>query len=107
MNKGIAVENRVAQIGRSLDYLVSGLRHEGGAGDQLWTPPRHRLDDIALLIEVKGTAEPPWRSTWGKQKRVELIARADYYNAEPILAWWPPKWPGVIWLTPDDWPRSG
>lgn len=108
--RGTPAERKVAQLGRALGYLVSSRRHEAGPGDQLWLPPvrpgmRLSWDVQPLLIEVKNTTDPPWRSTWGNQERIELIAWAERWGCEPILAWLPPGLGGIVWLPPEDWPR--
>lgn len=104
-NRGLARERQVAQIGTALGYLVSSLRHFGGPGDQLWTPQWTSPDQLKpLLVEVKGTTDVPWWSTWGPDDRAAMIEAALVYCLEPICAWWPPRLGAPIWLPVEDWP---
>lgn len=58
-----------------------------------------------LLVEVKGTTEYPWRSTWGPDRRAEMIEAGVTWGVEPMLAWWPPSLRGgPMWLPVEDWP---
>jgi hypothetical protein len=110
MSRGNSTENRVAQVLRDAGYMVASRRHEPGPGDLLawrvmltWAgsflPP--------LLVEVKGTLDPPWRSTWGAARRREMLEAKITHGVEPILAWWPPYLRGgPIWLPPEDWPKA-
>lgn len=107
---GTPAEQRVARLGVSLGYLVSSRRHQGGAGDLLWTPTVPAAMDATrsgqpLLIEVKATGDLPWRSKFGPDAREAMLAAGVRYGVEPILAWLPPGiGDGIVWLPPEDWP---
>jgi hypothetical protein len=108
---GTKRELQVAQIGKDLGYLVSSLRRTGGGGDQLWTPPESTLPPVwpasrkrKALVEVKGTKDEPWRSSsFGPERRRELVATANAYGCEPLLCWWPPNH-GPFWVPMEDIP---
>jgi hypothetical protein len=110
---GTKRELQAAQIGSALGYLVSSLRRTGGGGDQLWTPSERVRFDLSLpppiyiapiLLEVKGTKHEPWHSSsFGPERRRELIETAERYGCEPLLCWWPPNH-GPFWVPPDEWP---
>jgi Holliday junction resolvase len=109
--RGTGAERKTARLGKELGYLVSSLRHFGGAGDQLWTPSVDaitvRKGNTPLLIEVKATLDPPWRSTWGPDDRRAMLQAGKRYLAEPMLAWWVPYLNGgPIWLPAEDWPDA-
>lgn len=92
----------MAAVLRKQGYLVSSLRHEFGAGDLLAVSPNGHRD---LLVEVKGTLDPPWRSTWGPKERQLMRVAESRWDVEPILAWWPPHLVGgPIWVPQEDWP---
>ena len=110
---GNPAENLCARLGRELGYFVSSTRHIGGAGDQLWTPPRLefggsvlpylRLDP--LLIEVKATTTVPWASSnFGREKRQAMKLAGREFGFEPILFWKPPGRVGPFWIPADEWP---
>jgi hypothetical protein len=111
--RGNQREQAVARILRELGYLVASLRHVGGPADLLALPgqPEDQLagfniywePDIPLLVEVKGTTDYPWASSWGPSRRAEMIEAGVKWNVEPVLAWWPPNH-GPIWLPVEDWP---
>jgi hypothetical protein len=106
MNRGLGRERRVASLLREAGYLVASLRHFKGAGDLLAIAPYERAFwPNPLIIEVKGTTEAPWRSTFGPADRHAMIEAGKAYGAEPLLAWWPTGLGGPIFLTPEDWPR--
>ena len=98
--RGSPTERAVAAVLRDLDYLVGSLRHTGGAGDLL----AHHRQKRGLLVEVKATTDLPWRSSFGPDKRAEMIEAGVYFGVEPILAWWPPRL-GLVWLSVEDWPE--
>lgn len=102
--RGNRRERQVEQLLRGLGYCTSSRRHVEGPGDLLALAPvvqRHP----PLLVEVKATTDPPWRSDWGPVERGAMMLAADAWGVEPILCWWPPGLVGgPVWLTPDDWP---
>jgi hypothetical protein len=109
---GTKRELQAAQIGASLGYLVSSLRRTGGGGDQLWTPSLPTRQEswpyylMPILLEVKGTKDEPWRSSsFGPERRRELIETADAYGCEPLLCWWPPNH-GPFWVPMEDLPNT-
>ncbi len=108
VGRGNQRERAVAQVLRDFGYLVSSRRHEGGAGDLLAAAPtflKSHTPNPLLLIEVKGTSDVPWRSTFGPEARAEMIEAGLNYGVQPLLAWWPPSLRGgPIWLPVEDWP---
>lgn len=101
-SRGIQRERAVAAVLRKQGYLVASLRHEFGAGDLLGVSPNGHGP---LLVEVKGTMDLPWRSTWGPEQRRLMLTAAVQWGVEPILAWWPPHLVGgPIWVPADEWP---
>jgi hypothetical protein len=105
MNRGIQRERAVAAVLRRHGYLVASLRHEFGAGDLLAVSAHTNGSVPPLLVEVKGTTDYPWRSTWGPQQRALMLQAGLQWGLEPMLAWWPPHLQGgPIWLTAEDWP---
>lgn len=107
--RGIEIERKVARLGVELGFLVSSRRHVAGPGDQLWLPTRPGVrrhgSGRPLLIEIKATLDPPWRSDWGPGERAALIEAEVEYEVEPMLCWWPPNL-GPVWLPREDWPES-
>ena len=99
--RGNQREQAVARLLREYGYLVASLRHVGGPADLLALPPF--FVGRPLLVEVKGTTDYPWRSTWGPDRRAEMIEAGVKYSVEPLLAWWPPGH-GPIFLPVEDWP---
>lgn len=97
---------------RDYGYLVASLRHVGGPADLLaiatvQTTPQSSLIKRPLLIEVKGTTDYPWRSSWGPERRAEMTEAGKRYWLEPMLAWWPPGLRGgPMWIPAEDWPRG-
>ena len=112
---GNAAEVELAKALEMGGWVVGSRRHIGGGGDLLavrmldgvlrdgWDDKPHKLHKV-LLIEVKATAEVPWRSTFGPVRRRELLEAAQRINADPWLAW---KHDGEWdWRSPDSWPRT-
>jgi hypothetical protein len=103
-SRGTERERRVVNVLRGLNYLPASLRHLKGPGDILAIPlatDGHR----PLLVEVKGTTDLPWASTWGPEERGAMLLAGDVWNVEPILAWYPPGLrDGPIWLDETQWP---
>jgi hypothetical protein len=118
--RGTQYEQKAVTLGRGLGYHVSSTRHFGGAGDQLWTPGRAVyqavLGDLAyagallnsLLIEVKATAEYPWRSSWGPADREAMVATSYEYGFEPMLLWYVVVAGRMeaMFIPADEWPSS-
>ena len=120
--RGNATEQAVERLLRALGYLTASRRHFGGAGDILALPPSalmtpdigtRALRDVfgvPLLVEVKGTRDYPWASTWGPAARAAMIAAGELYGLEPLLAWWPPgitpasRGGQPMWIPAEDWP---
>ena len=102
-SRGTRREREVERLLRAEGYLTASLRHLGGAGDLLALPPL-TLEVPPAIIEVKGTAELPWRHGWNYTERLALQLRAEAYGAEPLLAWWPPGIGSPVWLPVEDWP---
>jgi hypothetical protein len=99
--RGNLGENLVRAHGKRQNWLVGSLRHEGGAGDQMWHKPGQR----GRLIEVK-TGPNLWQC-FRRADRIALIARADEFDLDPLLAHVPhpgAKEPQVLFLTVDQWP---
>lgn len=109
IRRGTQREQAVARILRELGYLVASLRHVGGPADLLAIPTDNRSRGHGhrtmqpLLVEVKGTTDYPWASSWGPERRAEMIYAGLAFNVEPLLCWWPPG-TGPIWLPVQDWP---
>lgn len=97
--RGSAAENRVAAHGRSQGWIVGSLRHEGGAGDQLWHKPGQR----GRLVEVKAGARP--YENFRRADREALVERAARFELDPLLAYCRTPSEPVRWLTADDWPN--
>lgn len=88
--------NRTVTVEPGMAYPVTGSPPESV---RFIDPPK------PLLVEVKGTKDYPWRSTWGPDARALMIEAGVTYGVEPILAWWPPSLRGgPIWLPVEDWP---
>ena len=103
---GNARELKVMALLASEGWLCGSRRHIGGAGDILAV---RQLEGYyiatpeALLIEVKATAEIPWRSTFGPADRQAMVETAKKYAADPWLYWWPPR--GKLQrIHASDWP---
>jgi len=91
---GNARELKVMAVLAEEGWLCASRRHIGGAGDILAI--RHSDVELihdcwAILVEVKATAEVPWRSTFGPADRQALVETAEKYGAVPWLYWWPPR----------------
>jgi hypothetical protein len=98
--KGNAKELRTAELLAADGWLVGSRRHIGGAGDLLAVKRGER----PRLIEVKATAEVPWRSTFGPLKRAELRDCAAAHGAVAEIAWWRPRARQPEWLDEAVWP---
>jgi hypothetical protein len=93
-------------------WLVASRRHDPGPGDLLAVrldaeQTRHwgRIVHGVWLIEVKGTADGPWRN-FSKAARREMLEFALDHGAEAVMAWWPPG--GQLrFIHSLDWPSSG
>lgn len=111
MARGLDAERRTAGVLRAAGHLVASRRHEAGPGDLLaWTPNvplnggRRLVDVPPLLIEVKHTLQP--FGHFGGVDRRDMLQAAEDYGVEPILAWWPPGSRILIWIPPEEWPRT-
>lgn len=121
--RGNAGELRVQHDLEDLGYLVAQRRHVGGAGDLLAVPLLEEretgvlVQDSPLLIEVKTDRRGPF-STFGPADRRDLLATADRWHLEALLAWTPntkieaPEAPGILfngifYIPPTEWPREG
>ncbi len=101
-NKG---ENAVATHGREQGWLVSSLRHEGGAGDQIWM----KVGQPSRLVEVKN-AKNLWQN-FRREDRSDLLDRAAAYHLDPLLVnvrFRTVKGFETVefdWYSPDSWPK--
>lgn len=98
--KGNQKELRTAELLAADGWLVASRRHVGGAGDLLAIKDGER----PRLIEVKATAQVPWRSTFGPLKRAELRDCAVAHGAVAEIAWWRPRSRAPEFIDEASWP---
>ena len=63
-----------------------------------------RRDQAPMLVEVKSTADGPYK-TFGPADRTALLEAADRAGAVAYLAWWPPRG-RLQWIPSSEWPRA-
>lgn len=115
-------ENQVAAIMRAEGWLIGSMRQSAGGGDLLavirlassafphddrkvptW-PARNATVPLVYLVEVKSTADGPWK-TFGPADRRAMLDRAHDAGGHAWLAWWPPKGK-LTWIPAKDWPAT-
>lgn len=99
VRKGNEAENRVAAYLIGKGWLVGKRRTLKGGGDILAIKPGY----LPRLYECKATRDP-W-ANFGPADRADLLATAEKFGAEAILALSPTA--GIPQFLPsNDWPRG-